>query len=117
MTGVLSAAEHALLVEHGQELLELEERYGTQRAALEARPDLALAAEALQLARAQVAAEAMGLELRGDGRALPPDVLAELHLVFSRIVAEDDLDAFAGIATPSGLTRFLDDHPVDDGAK
>jgi hypothetical protein len=114
---ILSRDERRLLVMHGEELLKLEERYGTQRAALEARPDLAPTAKALQLARAQVAAEVMGLELRGDGRALPADIVAELQLVFSRIVAEDDLDAVAGIATPSGLARFLDDHAVDDGAE
>ena len=117
MTGVLSAAEHALLVEHGQELLELEERYGTQRAALEARPDLALAAEALQLARAQVAAEAMGLELRGDGRALRPTSSPNCTSCSRASSRKTISSSLAGIATPSGLTRFLDDHPVDDGAK
>jgi hypothetical protein len=115
---ILTAAERALLVEHGAELLGLEEHHGTQREALEARPDLAPTAQALQLARAQVAAERMGLRLRGDGRALPADVVVELQLVFSRIVeTENDLDSLAGIATASGLARFLDEHAVDDGAE
>ena len=114
---ILTRADREALHAHGAELLELEERYGTQRAALEARPDLAATARALQLARAQVAAEAMGLELRGDGRPLPPDLLAELQLVFSRLVAEDDADAVAGITTPSRLARFLDQHAVDDRAE
>jgi hypothetical protein len=111
---ILSRDERRLLVEHGEELLELEERYGTQRAALEARPALAPTAKALQLARAQVAAEAMGLELRGDGRPLPADIVAELQIVFSRLVAESDVDPLAGIATPSSLARFLDEHVVDE---
>jgi hypothetical protein len=114
---ILTPADRALLTAHGAELLGLEERYGTQRAALEARPDLEPTARALQVARAQVAAEAMGLELRGDGRPLAPDVLAELQLVFSRLVAEDDADAVAGITTATGLARFLDQHAVDDRAE
>jgi hypothetical protein len=116
-TSILTARELALLAASGSELLELEERYGTQRAALEARPDLEATAHALQVARAQAAAEAMGLGLRGDGRALPRDILAELQLVFSRLIAEDDPDALAGITTPAGLARFLDQHAVDDRAE
>jgi hypothetical protein len=110
-------AERELLRDKGADLLGLEELYGTQRAALEARPDLDATAKALQLARAQVAAEAMRLELRGDGRPLPPDVLAELQLVFSRLVAEDDADPVPGITTAAGLARFLDQHAVDDRAE
>jgi hypothetical protein len=111
---ILSEYDRTLLARHGVELLGAEERYGSQRAALEAHPELADTARALQLARAQAAAEAMRLTLRGDGRPLPADVVDELRLLFGRIVAEDNLDPLAGIATPARLTRFLDEHPVDD---
>ena len=114
---ILTADDRALLAAHGAELLELEQRYGSQRGALEARPELAATGRALQVARAQMAAEAMGLKLRGDGRPLPPDLLSELQLVFSRLSTEDDADAAAGISTPSGLARFLDQHAVDDRAE
>jgi hypothetical protein len=115
---ILSDHDRKLLARHGAELLEAEDRYGSQRAALEAHPELADTARALQLARAQAAAEAMGLTLRGDGRPLPADVVDELQLLFGRIVAsEDDLDPLAGIATAAGLARFLDEHAVDDRAE
>ena len=116
MTGsILTAAERALLVERGVELLELEERYGSQQAALAARPDLAGTARALQRARAQAAARALGLKLRGDGRPLPADVLAELDLVFARIVAsEDNADPLGEVTAAARLARLLDDDLVDD---
>ena len=114
---ILTRADREALDAHGAELLELEERYGSQRAALDARPELTATARALQVARAQMAAEAMGLELRGGGRPLPPDLLSDLQLVFSRLVTEDDMDPLAGISTPSRLARFLDQHAVDDRAE
>ena len=83
-------------------------RVRSQRAALDARPELTATARALQVARAQMAAEAMGLVLRGGGRPLPPDLLSDLQLVFSRLVTEDDMYPLAGISTPSRLARFLD---------
>jgi hypothetical protein len=83
----LSAEDRALL-EGGKlaEVLTAEEHYGGQQAALAAHPELADAAEALQRARAAAAARELGLELRGDGRALPDWLVAELSRTFRRIV-------------------------------
>ena len=69
-------------------LLDLEERYGTQAAALHAHPELAATAEIVQTIRAKIAAHRLGVELRLDGGALPfpPDVLADCRRVFQRIV-------------------------------
>ena len=69
-------------------LLDLEERYGTQAAALDAHPELALTATTVQTIRAKIAAHKLGVELHLDGGALPfpPDVLADCRRVFQRIV-------------------------------
>ena len=69
-------------------LLDLEERYGTQAAALDAHPELAATARTVQTIRAKIAAHRLGVELHLDGGALPfpPDVLADCRRVFQRIV-------------------------------
>jgi hypothetical protein len=74
-------------------LLDLEERYGSQRAALEAHPELAGAARPMQRVRAKVAAARLGLELRGGGRPFPPDVIAEASRTLrAALLAPDDPD-------------------------
>lgn len=110
---ILSASERALLSEHGEELLELEERYGSQQAALDVRPDLADVARALQVARAQSAATALGLCLRRDARPFPEPLLADLERTFARLVAQDDRDAPGDITAGARLTRLLDDDGTD----
>jgi hypothetical protein len=106
---ILTPAERALLQEHGEELLELEERYGSQQAVLDLRPELADVARALQHARAQAAARALGLRLRRDARPFPERLLAELERAFARIVAQDDRDALGDVTAAARLARLLDD--------
>lgn len=69
-------------------LLDLEERYGTQAAALGAHPELTDTARAVQTIRAKIAAHRLGVELDLDGGSLPfpPHVLADCQRVFQRIV-------------------------------
>jgi hypothetical protein len=115
---ILTPEERALLAEHGEELLELEERYGSQEAVLNLRPDLVEVAKALQRARAQSAANKLGLTLRGDGRPFDSGVLADLELVFRQIVAaEDDPQPVGGITSAASLARLLHDDALDQGAK
>ena len=115
---ILTPAERQLLVEHGEELLELEDRYPSQEAVLDLRPDLAEVAKALQKARAQSAADKLGLTLRGNGRPFDPGVLAELEAVFRQIVAaEDDPQPVGGITSAASLARLLDDDALDQGAE
>jgi hypothetical protein len=74
-------------------LLDAEERYGGQAAAIQAEPQLAKYAPILQRLRGRLAAEAMGLELRGDGRPFPPEVIADASRAFRAIlVRPDDAD-------------------------
>jgi hypothetical protein len=112
-TSILTAAERTLLAEHGQELLDLEERYGSQQAALDVRPDLADVARALQVARAQSAATALGLRLRRDARPFPERLLADLERTFARLVAQDDRDAPGDVTAGARLARLLDDDGTD----
>jgi hypothetical protein len=112
-TSILTPAERVLLEKHGEELLELEERYGSQQAALEVRPELADVARALQHARAQAAATALGLRLRRDARPFPERLLVELERAFARIVAQDDRNALGDITAASRLARLLDDDGLD----
>ena len=114
---MLTPAERALLEMHGEELLELEERYGGQQAALDVRPDLGDVARALQHARAQAAATALGLRLRRDARPFPERLLAELELAFARIVAQDDRDALGDVTAASRLARLLDNDGLDQRAQ
>lgn len=111
---ILTAAERALLEEHGEELLELEDRYGSQQAALEVRPELADVARALQVARALTAAKALGLRLRRDARPFPESLLVNLERAFVRIVAQDDRDTLGEVTTSARLARLLDDDGVDE---
>src|SRR5262245_18919116 len=104
---ILSDAERALLEEQGERLLALEERYGSQRAALEAHPELGEVARALQRARAQAGADALGIVLHGDGRPFPPEILADLELVFSRVLAEDDVQPLGWVTPAARLARLL----------
>jgi len=69
-------------------LLDLEECYGTQAAALEAHPELAATASTVQSIRAKIAAHRLGVDLHLEGGTLPfpPDVLANCRRVFQRIV-------------------------------
>jgi hypothetical protein len=110
---ILAPAERELLEKHGEELLELEERYGSQRAALDVRPELADVARALQVARAQAAAAALGLRLRRGARPFPERLLAELERAFARIVAQDDRDALGEVTASARLARLLDEDRVD----
>jgi hypothetical protein len=112
-TSVLTSAERILLEERGEDLLELEERYGSQQAALDARPDLAEVARALQHARAQAAATALGLRLRRDAHPLPERLLAGIERTFARIVAQDDREALGDVTASSRLARLLDDDGLD----
>ncbi len=115
---ILTAAERELLAEHGEELLELEDRYGSQAVVLDLHPELADVARALQRARAQAAADALGLTLRGDGRPLPADALVDLELAFSQIVAaEDDAQPLGGVTPTARLARLLHDDGIDQGAE
>jgi hypothetical protein len=63
-------------------LLDAEDRHGGQRAAIEAEPELATYAPLLQRVRAKFCAAALGVELRGDGRPFPPEVIAEASRAF-----------------------------------
>lgn len=86
-------------------LLDLEERYGTQAAALDRHPELAATAATVQRIRAKVAAYRLGVELELDAGALPfpPDVLADTRRVFQRIVDRpSDRDAVADDAATAG---------------
>jgi hypothetical protein len=112
---ILTAAERQLLVEHGEQLLKLEQRHGSQRAALAAHPELTETAEALQIARADAGARALGLTLRRGGRPFAPEVLAHLELVFARLVAEDDPQPPIQVTAAARLARLLNDDPVDQG--
>jgi NAD(P)-dependent dehydrogenase (short-subunit alcohol dehydrogenase family) len=87
-------------------LLELEERYGTQVAALDAHPELARTAATVQRIRAKIAAHRLGVELQLDAGALPfpADVLADCQRVFQRIVDRPgDVDAVGDAAGAAGL--------------
>lgn len=112
--------EEMTVLEDGsaQILLALEERCGGQSLALEAHPELAETAKAVQSMRAKAAAAALGLELRGDGFPFAADVIAEARRVFQRIVdAEpDDLDPSGWVAATAGATSFLDHNLPDQGA-
>ena len=63
---------------------ELEQQHGAQ--VVDARPDLAEAAQALQRVRAAAAADKLGIVLRGDGRPLPGWLVAELSRVLRRVL-------------------------------
>jgi hypothetical protein len=67
-------------------LLDAEERHGGQRAAIEAEPDLAVYAPILQRVRAKLCAGALGLELRGDGRPFPPELVARASRVLRALL-------------------------------
>jgi hypothetical protein len=76
-------------------LVDAEERYGSQAAAIEAEPGLAKLAPALQQLRARQAAQALGVELRGDGRPFAPEVIARASRVFRAILLGRPEDADA----------------------
>lgn len=99
-------------------LLQLEDRYGSQRAALDAHPELVEVAPALQRIRAKIAANALGIELRGDGLPFPEHVLADAEIVFRRLVAArpDDANTLLGAAAAAGLAGLRDDDPADEAS-
>jgi hypothetical protein len=71
-------------------LLAAEERHGGQTAAIEAEPRLAVYAPILQSIRAKLCAGALGIELRGDGRPFPPEVVADAARVLRAIIVSPD---------------------------
>lgn len=76
------------------ELFKLEEKHGGQRALLEIRPELADLCAAMQRVRAAVAAHALGIQLRGDGRPIPRWLVDELsRTVRGIVIAEHNRDA------------------------
>ena len=86
--------EDAALLRAGKldEVLELEQQHGAH--VVDVRPDLAEAARALQRVRAAVAADRLGVVLRGDGRPLPDWLVAELSRVLRRVlIRPNDPDA------------------------
>jgi hypothetical protein len=87
----LTAGEAAAWLQgHLAALLDAEDRYGGQAAALEAEPQLATYAPILQRVRAKLCAAALGLELRGDGRPFPPEVVAEASRVLRAILVDPE---------------------------
>jgi hypothetical protein len=87
----LSAAElREFGADHLAELVEAEELHGGQAAAIEAKPELAPFAPMLQWLRAEQAAGVLGLELRGDGRPFPPEVIAEASRVLRAVLLSPD---------------------------
>jgi hypothetical protein len=70
------------------EVLELEQQHGAH--VVDVRPDLAEAAQALQRLRAAVAADKLGIVLRGDGRPFPDWLVAELSRVLRRVLLRPD---------------------------
>jgi hypothetical protein len=112
--------EEAAVFEDGSaaRLFELEERYGSQRTVLDAYPELAATAAAVQRIRAKWCAREFGFELRGDGVPFPEHILAAAELAFRRLVtvAPDDPDALPRIATSTGTSRPDDDDLVDERA-
>jgi hypothetical protein len=72
-----SVADFAMLADGTiAHMIEAEQRYVGLDAAVEAEPDLREAAAALQRVRAQLAAAEVGIELRGDGRPFPAEIVA-----------------------------------------
>jgi hypothetical protein len=83
----LSAAEQEALSSGSIERLrDAEARYGTQRAALDAHPELGPVAPLLQSIRAKAAADALGVRLRGDGDPFPPHILERLRKVVRNLL-------------------------------
>jgi hypothetical protein len=75
-------------------VLDAEDRHGGQRAAIEAEPELAACAPLLQRVRAKFCAAALGVELRGDGRPFPPEVVADASRAFrAALLSPYDPDA------------------------
>jgi hypothetical protein len=70
-------------------VLAAEDEYGGQAAAIEAEPALAEAAATVQRVRAALAAAALGVELRGDGRPFSDDLVANAARVL-RLIVECD---------------------------
>jgi hypothetical protein len=93
-------------------LLDAEDRYGSQAAALAAHPDLTPVARQVQRLRAKASAARRGveLELGGDLRPLAPDVLAEARRTFQQIVtAEAHGDPLVQIPLAAGPSGAGDD--------
>jgi ABC-type Zn uptake system ZnuABC Zn-binding protein ZnuA len=108
----LTAAEAQVLADGTAErLLELEERYGSQQAALAAHPELEPVARQLQRIRAKISAARRGveLELSGDPRPFPAETIARASRTFQRILDVRDTDALAEIAATSRLAGPGDD--------
>jgi hypothetical protein len=107
MSTLRLTGEELLVLHDGSaaRLLDLEERHGTQAAALDAHPELSRTAQLVQRIRAKVAAYRLGIELDLDAGALPfpADVLADCQRVFQRIVdLPRDRDALGDDAAAAG---------------
>jgi hypothetical protein len=82
-----TVSDFALLVDGTiRRVLEAEQRYLGLEPAVEAEPDLREGAAALQRLRAQLAAAAIGVELRGDGRPFPREIVAAASRALRRAV-------------------------------
>jgi hypothetical protein len=76
-----------------RDLYELEDRYGGQQHLLQEHAELAATCQAMQRFRAAVAALALGIRLRGDGRPLPDWLAADLaRALRGLLVAEQHRD-------------------------
>jgi hypothetical protein len=107
MSAIRLTGDELLVLHDGSaaRLLDLEERYGSQAAALDAHPELVGTARTVQRIRAKVAAHRLGIELQLDAGTIPfpPEVLAETRRVFRLIVArEHDRDPARDVATSAG---------------
>ena len=75
-------------------LLDAEEVYGTQAAAIAAHPELAPVAPLVQRLRAKASAARRGVELDlgGDPRPLAPEVIADARRTFQQIITAERHD-------------------------
>jgi hypothetical protein len=91
----ITVRDFALLTDGTLErVLEAEQRYLGLAAAVEAEPELEEGAAALQRLRAQLAAAEVGVELRGDGRPFPAEVVSAASRALRRsLLRPGDADA------------------------
>jgi hypothetical protein len=116
----LTAAEVAVLADGSAEaLLDAEERYGSQAAALAAYPELAATARIVSGTRSKVAASRLGIdgfELGRDVRPLLSEVIADARRVFASVLAShDDPDPLVQVASDAGSAGRRDDDAIEDG--